>query len=292
MRRLFWIVAILLSGAAGTARAECGAVITQVRESSGDTLIDPFDASPYGRSLQVEIENPGSSECRLALAALGESLGPRRLPSTDILYRLTRNNLELPNVDQPALAPEIRLGAGGRTTEFIELGIVRPLYATPISSEAYFRLKLYDRDRDDLEIADVPTRMPVTVLSRAQVNVAGTAGSFGSGFAVDLIDFGTLEDGEQQTLFLQLRTNVTSTVLVRSEHGGRMVNSVNKAYAVPYTMQLGGVAVALDVGEQRAAGPSGSLTGQSMPMVVRVGEIGPVAAGTYSDTITIEIRAD
>ncbi len=148
-------------------------------------------------------------------------------------------------------------------------------------------------------IVDVVTQAPLTDLTavnvevlvkpKLQVNIAGTRTAKGPGGKIPKIDFGELESGETQRVFIQLRGNAPATIRVSSENGGIMKGSETDT-SVNYSVVVDKVRSELDMPLNLNRPVSKSLKGVSYPMQVIVGDVNGAFAGTYEDMITVEVR--
>ena len=129
----------------------------------------------------------------------------------------------------------------------------------------------------------------VRALSRAQVNIAGASGTFGSS-ALDVIDFGTLITGKQRRAFVQIRANSAVNITISSKNRGVMRNeSFSDAAPIPYSMVLDERPVSLDSVTQIPFSPPSTVDGISLPMDLTVDDADNKMAGRYSDIITIDV---
>lgn len=109
------------------------------------------------------------------------------------------------------------------------------------------------------------------------------------------INFGTLTSGKLMSFDMVLLYNSGYRVKLTSQHGSRMKHDTRSTY-VPYTMALNGVPATLNAGQPvqvlSGAGVSPSApTGLRVPVSVTVGTVAGSFAGTYGDSITIEVTS-
>lgn len=138
--------------------------------------------------------------------------------------------------------------------------------------------------------AAVPSSGTVALrsIARAQINLAGTAGSYESGSDAATIDLGELKTGGTGRAFLQLRSNTPANLSFTSEHRGKLAN-ITTGTTIPYELTFDGRRVDLGNTGRLAAETPPTLRGSSFELGVTVGEVGGAAAGRYSDTIVIDV---
>lgn len=137
----------------------------------------------------------------------------------------------------------------------------------------------------------IPLRVILQSAPRAQVNIAGASGAFGSGSSVEVIDFGLAATGATRRAFLQVRANTRSTVAIRSEHHGvmRHLEMGETGSVVAYQLELDGDAVDLTEVWTRSVDPPRTLAGIDFPLDFTLGTISGQMSGRYEDLITIDI---
>ncbi len=136
-----------------------------------------------------------------------------------------------------------------------------------------------------------PLRLILTSTPRAQVNIAGSAGAFGSGLTVEVIDFGLAATGVTRRAYVQVRANTQSTLTIRSENRGVMRHEElgETGTVVPYSLELDGTPVDLTELWARRINPPRTLEGVSLPMDFTLGEVTGQMSGRYEDLITIDV---
>lgn len=137
----------------------------------------------------------------------------------------------------------------------------------------------------------VPLRVILQSVPRAQVNIAGASGAFGSGSSVEVIDFGLAATGAARRAFLQVRANTRSTVSIRSEHHGvmRHLEMDETGSVVAYQLELDGEPVDLTRVWTRSVDPPRTLAGVDFPLDFTLGTISGQMSGRYEDLVTIDI---
>jgi len=153
-------------------------------------------------------------------------------------------------------------------------------------------LRLLIRSADGVPVPPpVPLRVILQSTPRAQVNIAGASGAFGSGSSVEVIDFGQAATGVTRRAFLQVRANTKATVSIRSEHHGvmRHLEMEEAGSVVAYQLELDGDPVDLTRVWTRSLDPPRTLAGVDFPLDFTLGTIAGQMSGRYEDLITIDI---
>jgi len=114
------------------------------------------------------------------------------------------------------------------------------------------------------------------------VNIAGAG-------TATTIDFGELDEGENQRVVIEARSNLDFRLEAFSANGGALaMQAPYQQWRIPYTVSLNGGVVALPA----QIGPFGETTiaGHALEVMVTIGDVSAKRAGLYTDEITIEIR--
>lgn len=282
-----------LTLAAAPLQARCEAAFETFTETSGAVDLDPFDPSPFERTLRVTVRNTGTDPCRIGLSATDRTLGTRLLTNTEVPYELIWNNLPIPNFDTPVPGRELVLASGEVREIYISVQVLRPVRAQPVPTEAVFTLRLHDLDDADQVIAEQDARLAANIVAIAQINIAGSASSFGSTYGIDTVDFGNLEAGKQQSVFVQLRGNSPMRMTVQSANAGLLRNEViGNAPGIPYSVNLLGQSFVASTPRTFNGLLSTGIYGTNMPMTLTIVELGDVPAGRYSDVLTLSIEPE
>ncbi|MDO1559637.1 hypothetical protein Q0812_09375 [Brevundimonas sp. 2R-24] len=156
--------------------------------------------------------------------------------------------------------------------------------------QADLRLEVLEGD-GTAAAAQLPLRLILQSMPRAQVNIAGSAGAFGSGSSVETVDFGVAESGATKRVFVQVRANAESTLSVRSAHRGvmRHVEMGEAGTEVAYQLELDGEPVDLTRDWMRLVDPPRTLAGVSLPLDFTLGPIQGQMSGRYEDLLTIDV---
>lgn len=257
---------------------------------------EPFAAATGSHPIDVSIRNFGSSACQLRLAVVDATPGnDRTLERTGVALRyelLTPGGAILPNVLDPgSAAPSFVIEAGQsyKVSLFLEApaGQVKP--SGGYEDRLTFRLL----DPAGAPLLEHGKFVGLQVRARAEVNLAGTTGSFASGVMNQSLDLGELSDGAQSRTFIQVRANESVNVTMRSENLGELRNSqVADAPGILYGVMVDGETADLGSGEHiLSRRPALTLDGSAYEMILTVPPPGPRFAGRYSDIITIDVTA-
>lgn len=280
-----------LTLAATPLHARCEAVFETLTETSGAVDLDPFDPTPYERTLRITLRNTGSDPCRIGLSATDRTLGTRLLTNTQVPYELIWNNVPIPNFDTPAPGRELVLGSDQVSEVYVSVQVRRPFQAQPSPTEAVLTLRLHDLDNGNQVIAQQDARLAANIVAIAQINIAGSSSSFGSTYGIDRVDFGNLEAGKQQTVYVQLRGNTRMRMTVQSANAGVLRHEViRSAPGIPYNVRL--LEQTFVPSTERTFGGllSTGVYGTNMPMTLTIVEVSDVPAGQYSDVLTLSIE--
>jgi len=103
------------------------------------------------------------------------------------------------------------------------------------------------------------------------------------------MDFGVLQTGESQQIFLQIRGNVPARIHLSSENSGKMRQQENSNFTVDYTVNLDGQEHSLLTPVSIARDIERSLHGTKFPMRVVIGDVAGKFSGVYRDIIYVDI---
>jgi hypothetical protein len=136
--------------------------------------------------------------------------------------------------------------------------------------------------------------LPLSVKAKAQVNIAGSSGSFGGVGTVDKVDFGTLDTGESRTVYVQLLSNADVDVRFSSLNGLKLkhIDPAQQRTPIAYTAVFNGSSLPLTSpgATYKVSQPADtSFAGSSLPLTLTVGTVQDNIAGTYQDIITIDV---
>lgn len=263
--------------------------VTSASFSIGPLAYDPFSLGSRTTDATLRVGLETVEGCRLEVALADGAGGPLRdfaVGAATISVQLSQPTP--PSVD--ALDPTritTYVAAGERQAE------VR--WTFRVIGDAVLSPGQYDTavqalvvDRDDSEPRRIASTYRIDVRARAQANIAGAAGGFG-GSTLSIVDFGEINAGEQQTVFLQLRANTGAVVQLSSRNGGMLINDAMPGTPIPYSATLDGVSLPPSVQATVPVDPPLTIDGVSLPLTLRVGAFTGALAGAYKDVITVEI---
>ncbi|MBI3606798.1 MAG: hypothetical protein HY207_02400, partial [Nitrospirae bacterium] len=134
--------------------------------------------------------------------------------------------------------------------------------------------------------------------SRVDVSLVESGKRFDIGETTQLIDFGTLESGEQRGFDVVVRSNNGYVVTMQSQNHQLLVHARAPAIVdtVSYSVIFNGGGVDLSTGAPvPVIADTGTTlaTGIAFPLEFTVGPLsGNEVAGTYSDVINVEVTAN
>lgn len=252
---------------------------------------DPFLPANAPARLALKIQNAGGEACEADLALVdvpGVAVVRQPLGRTGLMLEM-RPGTGVTRATQPFVFHVNVPGGETLETDFdvvvVEDAVVEAgLYSQPLTLEL--------RQTDGTVAYDrAPVVIDVTALPRAQLNLSGSRGAFGTGASVSVVDFGDAETGKTRQLFVQTRTNSAARLTFTSANRGRLrlqEEAPAEAY-LDYIVAFEGGALDLSQVATRDVDPPRTYAGQSYDLVLSLGEVGGARAGRYSDELTIEI---
>lgn len=255
---------------------------------------DPFLPGATVREIAFALSNPSDEECVIDLAILDGAEQPARVfpvPGTTMLLEVRPGDGErglvprtVPGVYRATLAPTA-------VTRFV-LDALVVQDAVPEAGSHRTPLTFELREPDQVALVGDAWRSVVIVRSppRAQLNITGASGSFGTGRTVSTVDFGAAETGATRRIFLQVRANTPSQIVVESANGGvlRRTSDADRTPPIPYEVALDGTVIDLSSMVVVPRDPPRTVDGESISMDFRLGTLGGQMAGRYEDEVTIE----
>jgi hypothetical protein len=135
------------------------------------------------------------------------------------------------------------------------------------------------------------------VASSVDVSLVASGAPFDIGETTQLVDFGTLESGEQRGFDVVVRSNNGYVVTMQSQNHQLLVHSRGAAVGtVAYSVVFNGGGVDLSTGApEQIVSSTGTTpaTGTAFPIEFVVGTLSDQeTAGTYSDVIDVEVTAN
>lgn len=263
-------------------------------ENPDAVLIDynPFAIGTSTGPLDVTFVNRSDTACELRLRLVddvGDPLSEVSVGSVVVTFVPRESSGLLQRGTEPGVF-QLTVGPNATLRAELDASVVRNAVVEAGEHGADLYLSISGPDDQPL-LPRIPVRLVLKSTPRAQVNIAGGAGAFGSGSTVEVIDFGIAATGVTRRAFLQVRANAKSNLTVRSEHRGvmRHVEGGEVGSSVPYGLELDGLVVDLAEAWTHPVDPPRTLDGISLPLDFTLGEVGPQMSGEYKDLITIDI---
>ncbi len=252
---------------------------------------DAFDGLDGVASVSVEFDGEGLAGRRIAVffepagGADFDLQGPADL--LPVLFQLP--SAAAPNAET---LPVLTVDAGGEGPYRAEFQVRIPSGPVPEPGdyERLFDVVAADAATGETLLEGESLLLRALVASRAQVNIAGASGAFNPAMSVPFIDLGELHTGLSREVFVQVRSNADTRIVVTSENGGVLVHQeAPDMPPVDYAVELDGELSDLDQPLEIVRRPAMSLAGTSYPMLIRVTDADGKAAGTYRDFILVEV---
>jgi hypothetical protein len=186
----------------------------------------------------------------------------------------------------------VRLQPGERTSVRLAIRVPAGQIVRSGSYKDLVDLDLFDRDGRRMDnTKSLPTELRVA--ARTQINVSGAASSFGSSAGAGQVHFEQLTPGANRRLFVQLWSNSSAKVSVKSENQGRLVNrALGPQAVIPYSLVIDGERADLVRGSKLRRRPPITLDGASYEVRLQIEPFGASFAGTYRDTITLTVEPE
>lgn len=252
---------------------------------------DPFVLATAPARMAFRVHNPTDSVCQADLALVGMA----RNPLNRLEMARTGLKLELRPAQAVSRSPvpaifALKL-AGGETTEASfdvavtdDAVVPSGRYSEPMTLELR-------QPGSGVAYERAPVVFDLISLPRAQMNLSGSRGDFGTGASVSVVDFGPAQTGKQRQLFVQTRANNPARLTFRSANQGRLklMGQGDEARSLDYSVAFDGHALDLKQTAVRNIDPPRTFAGQSFDLILTLGRVEGAQAGTYNDELTIEI---
>jgi hypothetical protein len=246
---------------------------------------NPFDPVDHVRSYTVTVENISSQTCAYELA-----FQPLGAGSVDFQIRSAAGGVLAGTGIDPAIAARLSTGDlepdQSYVLEFVSIIPAGQMLA-PGNYEQPFSLSLAGfagapPPAGTPPVDTAPLTLSCLVQQYLGVNIAGAG-------TATTIDFGELDQGENQRVVIEARSNLDFRLEAFSSNGGALaMEAPYQQWRIAYTMSLNGSAVTLPA----QIGPFGETTiaGHALEVMFTIGDVSAKRAGLYTDEITIEIR--
>lgn len=284
------VIGLISFGAAPAQAAEC---VLQINQAPPSVRLDydPFLPATAPARMSFRIHNPAGEACEADLALVDtpgvpivrQSVGMTGL-GLEIRPDAGVSRASVPSVFHVAVGPDQTLETTFDVAVIEDAVVQAGRYTQPLTLELRQPGGSVAYDR-------APVVIEVTALPRAQLNLSGSRGAFGSGTSVSVVDFGNAETGKTRQLFVQTRTNSAARLTFSSANRGRLVlqSAGSDTGALDYAVTFDGSRLDLSQVATRDVDPPRTYAGQSYDLVLTLGEVGGARAGLYSDELTIEI---
>lgn len=253
---------------------------------------DPFAVGSSSGPLDLQFENRSDTACKLRLRLtddLGEPRATIVLGGAIVEFRPRESSGLLRRDLEPGVFL-LDITAGQTVRAEVDALVVQNAVVDAGEHQTDLRLAVEGTD-GSAAIPAVPLHVILHSAPRAQVNIAGSAGAFGSGSSVEVVDFGLAATGVKRRVFVQVRANAESTLSVKSEHRGvmRHLEMGEAGTVVAYLLELDGESVDLSRDWTRLVDPPRTLAGVSLPLDFTLGAVSGQMSGRYEDLLTIDI---
>jgi hypothetical protein len=261
-----------------------------------NVVYDPFEGVARSANYSVEFRNAGATNCSVGLAIASQPAGATRTfanGANELRYVLEwpGGAVFVNSLTSPLGA--VAVPAGGTKSVTLRVRVPAGLIAPAATYSGLLTFRAY-RVAPGPSIAvgtDRTATAGATVEARAQVNIAGSSGNFGSPFALERMDFGALSAGSSRNAIVQVRATSSVAITIASQNRGRLKHTVLTSDAgVPYAMQLDGAAIDLGATSSTLSrSPPITLDGVNYPMNLQIGAVAGRPAGDYRDTLTVSV---
>lgn len=290
--RAIGLAASAVLGGAFATQAQAAECTLQLSQAPQAVRLDydPFLPATAPARLAFKVRNPGSETCAAELALVdipGVALVQTRVGGTGLTLEI-RPNSAVARAASPSVF-RLEVPADETTDVVFDVVVVEDavvqagLYAQPLTLELRQpgAATAYDR---------TPVVIDVTALPRAQLNLSGSHGAFGSGLSVSVVDFGEAQTGKAQQLFVQTRTNSAARLTFSSSNRGLLkLEGAGDDAALAYQVAFEGTVLDLSRMATRDVDPPRTYAGQAFGLTLTLGAVEGARAGCYSDELTIEI---
>lgn len=273
------------------ARAETCRFRIENLPSTVTLTYDSFSPSRAPFPLKFRVLNTQDDECQARFALVDST---NNTVSTWVPQN-TGLKLELrprTGVTRSSLPDHFDVNVEGGQSSEVEFDVV-VLEEAVVPSGTYnerLYLNLYQSD-GSTQIEQVPVNLALISLPRAQLNISGSRGEFGSGGTVSIVDFGPAETGKARHVYLQTRANASSRLSFKSMNKGRLrlLDQDENGTSLEYKASFDGTPLDLSNISFRDIHLPYTYSGLAFELNFVLGEVAGARAGTYSDEITIEI---
>lgn len=274
--------------------------------TNAQILYEPFSGQPASEFFQVRIDI--SSEQNSEIGVTSTSNNDR----TRLRIRPTANSsFNAQNDDRTALPIVLENNNDGGRLNFVNreyrydfnlnqqtnsvidldfIASVAPsIFATPGVYVLALDIDLIDAISGEELVSGQLLELEILVEAKLQTNIAGTRSAAVDGVKLSMIDFGILETGESERVFIQIRGNARASITVSSENNGRLLLEQTSNNYIGYSVSVDGEMSTLETPLNLRRGVAQDLRGSSYPMDITIGDVKGAFAGLYKDLITVEV---
>lgn len=319
--RMIFLVALLLLPR--EAQALCvnlafGTVPSVVTFEGGSGNYAVYDAQEYLQTVHFQVTSQATGatcEYFVTLSA-GQSGNFNQRKLSEMIYMLNYNAYTVANKSNifaalPSAAQSQTISGSfpvvvalTQTNNHEFFWTIKPLQVVPASGLPYadnnLTLSLYSGLvlMSPTLVATKTVSFQTRVDSSVDVSLVESGAPFDISETTQLVDFGTLESGEQRGFDVVVRSNNGYAVTMQSQNRQLLVNSRGAAAggSVAYNVIFNGGGVDLSTGAavQVITGTGTTpATGTAFPIEFTIGTLsGNEAAGTYADVIDVEVTAN
>lgn len=281
------VLAIAALSAASPARAGCDLSLQPM--PAAKTNYDPFSPTDALIQFDIAVRNQGDAPCdaEVTLRPIGGS-ATLNGPGASLPYSIDAPVGLVPG----AVIGPVRVNVGKQGQERVPF-VLRIPAGRVVTPGSYLSEMEVDVRQQDRRLPQTRTlTLDAEVAARAQMSVSGTSapGRGSIGMAPPAIDFGTLETGENRTVFVNLWSNASVRVRLESQNRGVMRHVEQKDLPpISYGVTFDNAPQSLAGPVQVQRSPPMSMSGASYPLTIVVGDVSGRYSGKYSDVITISI---
>ena len=284
---------------------------TQTWTASGAGGYQVFDPVEQMQTIQVSVANAGKGTCSYFVAVSAGNSGvfterEMRQSATDLGYNLYTDAAKSNIIKDEATATssEVLSGTVKKYETVVQdaYWIVAASQVLPPWSGAYydddlvFSLYLGTIGHSPDLIEERTVRLQSQVASSVELSLVDSGGGFDGADTTQLLDFGLMSTGASLGFDLRVRTNDGYAVSMQSENSQVMEHVLpSQPSTVPYTITVDGSSADLSSGSPvEVASGTGSTDaeGDSLPILVTLGDVTDRTAGNYQDLITITVIAN
>lgn len=293
--KLHFAVALgLLSAVAVTVPAHAQACDLRLAGEPAPVRLDydPFAIShPPGR-LDFELLNAGDASCQVDLRLLnadGQALRTLYLEGTRLDFR-PRDGGPTDTTSVESDRFPLSVPAGGSALVQFDVVVTGDVVPDAGEHHAALRIEIGPLGGEPL-VRLGPIEVVLASPPRAQLNIAGAAGAFGSTSSVEVIDFGEARGGAVKRAFLQVRANTEARLTFSSENGGslRRLDADDDEPGIDYLVTLDGGPIDLRREAKRDIDPPRTMAGQSLHLDFELGPTSARRSGRYEDLLMVSI---